>query len=246
MGRVHALMCLFRMQIIEFAINEGNGSGYVSPPPPPGQKLAIVSDSEYLIIGAQGKVQQWQGMARVGGGVGPISNVPVWEELLEEIERPDRELRWIYVPGHAGMEGNETAHRLSVEGMCLSGMWAQSRKSFATERGEQHPHAPEQSPEPQGHGSPVPETSVVQEHMETGLHCEDPGSIWLSLGLIEMSEPDTEGDNCGGGDIDPAQVRGLQLVDSDSEGVADYGTDASDGRKRVKRMKLAPSSFSPH
>ena len=31
-----------------------------------------------------------------------------------------------YVPGHAGVEGNEKAHRLSMEGMCLSGMWAYS------------------------------------------------------------------------------------------------------------------------
>ena len=36
----------------------------------PGPKLAIVSDSEYLIMGALGKVQQWQGMAWVGGGGG--------------------------------------------------------------------------------------------------------------------------------------------------------------------------------
>ena len=49
----------------------------------PGQRLAIVSGSEYLILGLQGKVQQWQNAAWVGGGGGGgISNIAVWEELL--------------------------------------------------------------------------------------------------------------------------------------------------------------------
>ena len=61
----------------------------------------------------------------VGGrGRGAISNIPVWEELLGEIECPERELRWVYVLGHAGMEGNKTAHHLSLEGMSLIGIWA--------------------------------------------------------------------------------------------------------------------------
>ena len=30
------------------------------------------------------------------------------------------------------LEGNEIAHRLSVEGMCLNGLWALKRASFAT------------------------------------------------------------------------------------------------------------------
>ena len=34
----------------------------------PEQKLAVISDSEYLTMGAQGKVQEWQGMAWVGTG----------------------------------------------------------------------------------------------------------------------------------------------------------------------------------
>ena len=152
----------------------------------PWPTLAIVSDSQYLIIVAKGEVQQWHGMAWVGGGGGHISNIPLWEELLEEIVRLGKELRWIYVRGHAGMEGTETAHRLPVEGMGLRGMWAQSCTSFATWLGGQH----------------LAHRSIHRNHrgiayilvLEMELQCENLGSIWLLLGLIEMSEPDTEED----------------------------------------------------
>ena len=35
---------------------------------------------------------------------------------------------------------------------------------------------------------------MVHEQVEADLQCEDPGSIWLSLGLIEMSELHTDED----------------------------------------------------
>ena len=54
-----------------------------------------------------------------------------------------------------------------------------------------------------------------------------------------MSEPDTKGDSCGGGEIGTAQVQGLQLIDIDWEGVSNYSMDASDTRKRMK-LKLSP------
>ena len=43
------------------------------------------SFSVQLIMRAQGKVQQWQGPAWVGGEGGAINNIPVWEELLEKL-----------------------------------------------------------------------------------------------------------------------------------------------------------------
>ena len=46
----------------------GGGGGVQVLRQVPGRKLAILSDSEYLVRGAQGKVQQWQGTAWVGGG----------------------------------------------------------------------------------------------------------------------------------------------------------------------------------
>ena len=69
-----------------------------------------------------------------------ISNVSIWEELLLETERPGRILEWIYVPGHAGLEGNGTAPRLAVEGMCLSTLGAATHSLFTTKR--RHANSP--------------------------------------------------------------------------------------------------------
>ena len=60
-----------------------------------------------------------------------ISNISMWEELLLEMERPGRMLKWIYVPGHAGLEGSDTTHRLAMEGMCLSTLWALPHTAFS-------------------------------------------------------------------------------------------------------------------
>ena len=38
-----------------------------------------------------------------------IGNISIWEELLLEMERPGRMLKWIYVPRHAGLEVNDKA-----------------------------------------------------------------------------------------------------------------------------------------
>ena len=60
-----------------------------------------------------------------------ISNISIGEEMLLEMEQPSRILKWIYVPGHTGLEGNDTTHRLVVEGMCLSTPWTLPRTAFS-------------------------------------------------------------------------------------------------------------------
>ena len=54
----------------------------------------MVSDSEYVILEVKWHVQQWRDMALGAGG--PISNIPIWDELLDETEKPGREIQWIY------------------------------------------------------------------------------------------------------------------------------------------------------
>ena len=60
-----------------------------------------------------------------------INNIPMWEQLICEIERPGRALKWICVPGHAELEGNDEAHQLAVEGVCMSALWALPGTSFS-------------------------------------------------------------------------------------------------------------------
>ena len=86
-----------------------------APPPPPTRpthgKVAICSDSEYVLLGVRGAAKAWV------GSCGPVSNVPIWEEVLLELDRNERELVWIKVPSHVTVEGNNEADRLASVGL---------------------------------------------------------------------------------------------------------------------------------
>ena len=57
---------------------------------------------------------------------------------------------------------------------------------------------------------------MVQEQPEMERQCEDPGSMWLLPGLIEVREPDTEEDSGCRGEVGTTQMGGLQVTDLDS------------------------------
>ena len=156
----------------------------------PGNKLAILSDSIYLISGAQGHVHSWREMSWIGSRGEMISKILIWEEMLLEMERPGRIVKWIYVLGHAGLEGNDTAHRLAVEGMCLNTLWALPRTAFSRLTYDTQT-AHEQSPRPAATSAPENMYAVIGVEDNTNSSPNDhPGAIWLSLGLVEMSEPE--------------------------------------------------------
>ena len=88
-------------------------------------KLAILTDSQYLQLGATGRAQHWKskGWTTTSGKL--QVHVPVWEMLLREMAKPGREVRWEHVPAHVNMQGNEVANGLAMEGMCSSPLWSQ-------------------------------------------------------------------------------------------------------------------------
>ena len=47
---------------------------------------------------------------------GPVSNVPLWEQLLDELDCTQRTVHWIKVPSHVTIEGNNEADRLAEQG----------------------------------------------------------------------------------------------------------------------------------
>ena len=81
-------------------------------------KLAILTDSQYLQLGATGRAQHWKskGWTTTSGKL--QVHVPVWELLLQEMATPGREVRWEHVPAHVNVQGNEMANGLAMEGMC--------------------------------------------------------------------------------------------------------------------------------
>jgi ribonuclease HI len=77
----------------------------------PNKKIAIVSDSEYIVKG----VNEWSaGWVRKGWKctTGPVKNKELWVELLSLAELTKAEFTW--VRGHDGDENNEIADKLCV------------------------------------------------------------------------------------------------------------------------------------
>ena len=83
-------------------------------------KLAILTDSQNLQLGATGRAQhrKSKGWTTTSGKL--QVHVPVWEMLLHEMEKPGRGVRWEHVLAHVNVQGNEVANGLAMEGMCSS------------------------------------------------------------------------------------------------------------------------------
>jgi len=88
-----------------------NGLGSLKRP----SELTLYTDSQYVrkgitewIIGW--KMRKWRNAAKK-----PIKNVDLWQRLDEEAAR--HQINWVWVKGHAGNVGNETADRLANRGI---------------------------------------------------------------------------------------------------------------------------------
>lgn len=71
----------------------------------------LVSDSQYLVRGIVEWVPGWiaRGWRR---RTGPIENLALWQQLVEEARKHD--VRWRWVRGHAGHPKNEYANDLAI------------------------------------------------------------------------------------------------------------------------------------
>ncbi|MEW6281031.1 MAG: ribonuclease HI, partial [Candidatus Eremiobacterota bacterium] len=77
-------------------------------------KVTLYSDSSYLV---QAFNQRWldrwlQNNWRTSNRK-PVENQDLWQELLEASRR--HQVRWLHVPGHAGVEHNEACDRMARE-----------------------------------------------------------------------------------------------------------------------------------
>jgi len=77
--------------------------------------VKIVSDSKYVIQGAQEwlrnwKINNWRTSARK-----PVKNADLW--ILLDAAMTDKEIAWEWVRGHTGHAGNERADELANQGV---------------------------------------------------------------------------------------------------------------------------------
>ena len=204
-------------------------------------KLAALTDSEYLQLGATGRAQHWwsKGWTTTSGKL--QVHVPVWEMLLQEMAKPGREVRWEHVPAHVNVQGNVVANGLAMEGMCSSPLWSQ------------------QVTQQSSSGS----ASRVGLGGGSGSESEDTKALWSSLGMVPMDSDELTGEESG----EPAP-RGMDSCDSCSSGSEEIGagcihmgglvedvsaaetlsfsTDVSDTRQQRKRRKFTKSRNPGH
>ncbi len=74
-------------------------------------RVSFTSDSQYLVKGMREWVRGWiaRGWRKKDG---PILNLELWQELVEEARRHD--VQWLWVRGHEGHPQNEYANDLAV------------------------------------------------------------------------------------------------------------------------------------
>jgi ribonuclease HI len=73
------------------------------------------TDSAYLRNGITTWLKNWKARGWKTADKKPVKNVELWQELEEVMAR--HTVRWHWVKGHAGNEGNERADELAREGM---------------------------------------------------------------------------------------------------------------------------------
>lgn len=73
------------------------------------------TDSAYLRNGIMTWLKNWKARGWKTADKKPVKNVELWQELEEAMAR--HTVRWHWVKGHAGNEGNERADELAREGM---------------------------------------------------------------------------------------------------------------------------------
>ena len=135
-------------------------------------KLAILTYSQYLQLGATGRAQHWKskGWTTTSGKL--QVHVPVWEMLLHEMATPGREFRWEHVPAHVNVQGNEVANGLVMEGMCSTPLWSQHVAPHSSSGLE----------------------STVGLRGGSGSESEDTNALSSSLGMVPMDSDELTGE----------------------------------------------------
>jgi len=78
-------------------------------------RVELYTDSQYLRSGITEWIHGWKRNGWRTAAKKPVKNVDLWQRLDELIQQ--HEVRWHWVRGHAGHDGNESADRLAREGM---------------------------------------------------------------------------------------------------------------------------------
>ncbi len=71
------------------------------------------TDSKYVLQGINEWIDNWKTNGWKTAAKKPVKNADLWKLLDEQVLR--HRIKWNWVKGHAGIEGNEEADRLANE-----------------------------------------------------------------------------------------------------------------------------------
>lgn len=75
--------------------------------------ITVITDSQYVKNGVTGWIHGWKKNGWKTAAKKPVKNADLWQEL--DAARSRHRVRWHWVKGHAGDDGNERADRLARE-----------------------------------------------------------------------------------------------------------------------------------
>jgi ribonuclease HI len=75
----------------------------------------VYTDSQYLRGGLTGWIKGWKRNGWKTADRKPVKNIDLWQQL--DALAAQHEIKWHWVKGHAGHDGNERADELAREGM---------------------------------------------------------------------------------------------------------------------------------
>ena len=76
-------------------------------------EVELHTDSKYVMQGINEWIAGWKRNGWKTAARKPVKNVDLWQRLDAEAER--HRVRWFWVKGHSGVDGNELADRLANE-----------------------------------------------------------------------------------------------------------------------------------
>ena len=78
-------------------------------------KVVLHTDSKYVMHGITEWMANWKKRGWKTASKKPVKNQDLWEALDEAIQRHD--IKWVWVKGHSGHDGNEEADALANRGI---------------------------------------------------------------------------------------------------------------------------------
>ena len=82
-------------------------------------RIVLHTDSQYVQKGITEWITGWKARGWKTAAKEPVKNVDLWRKLDEVVR--GHEIRWVWVKGHAGHDGNERADALANKGVASLG-----------------------------------------------------------------------------------------------------------------------------